>query len=103
MARRTSRTVVVGGPLTDTQVLGPNPDRISITLAPPTGGSYFYAFAGEASATTGMHMPSTASTLVLTREEIGELIVGPLRIGVGGGVTLAIMECFNVHDAEDRP
>jgi len=83
--------------ITDTAIIGPDPNRVGLILSPGPTNRYSIAFGTAAVLDQGLTIPPGVSPLILSLEDLGDLItldirgisaVAPQTITVGS-ITLA--------------
>lgn len=83
---------VVG--VADTEVLGPNPRRVSVTFSSDTAVEYWIAFGQPAVVNQGIRVPPNTTALVLGGNTGREAITGAIHVIAGGAATIPITEMY---------
>lgn len=76
-ARNDTRTVTVG--LTDTPLLGPNPQRKALILVAPSTNRYTVSFNGTAVLDAGLTIYPGQAPVVIDRDTYGDWTFGEVR------------------------
>lgn len=83
--------------MTDTPLLGPNPDRFAVTFSPPAANRYTISFGNSVALDAGVNVPAASQALTLTAVDVGNGIKEPIHaIFAVAGATVCGVEWTKV-------
>lgn len=79
-----------------------NSRRVSLIIGPPSAGSAFLAWGGAAVNNSGIRFFNTAPPLVLTLDQNGSAVQGPIRVfATTAGIILSYIETLCPPECSD--
>lgn len=87
------RYLTLGSNGANQRVMGPNPNRVAVIISPSGSNNLVFKF-GEpvTAATDGIYATQGRDNVVLTREQLGEVIMLPLHVWGTAGQNYTVCE-----------